>query len=410
MKTVNNIAVGFDDGVKEIALGNIKLTDGRLFFRYTNEFLANGLNISPIHLAFDDSIQVVPTDIFEGLYGVFADSLPDGWGRLLMDRYLMNKGAQLDNITVLNRLAMVGIHGIGALTYRPAYGETYDQSGSDDIDVIYRKSISIYDEASFANLDEMYHLGGSTGGARPKVWLQYDSVNDSLTQLKTDSSEAWIVKFPSSQDVVDIAKIEYIYYLMAIGCGIEMSESKLFEGVSGSKYFGTKRFDRQKGRRLHMISAAGLLHDNYRYTALDYGHLMDAGFRLNHSVKSYEDIFRVAVFNVLALNRDDHSKNFAFLMDNGQWRFAPAYDLTYSTTSHGYQSTSVAGESNDIRLKHFEELASHFGLKSYRVIIDQVVEVVSRFGNYAQALNVNAQITGSIIKNIEKKKELFFKQ
>ena len=410
MKMVNSIAVGFDDGAREIALGNIKLTDGRLFFRYTNDFLENGSNISPIHMMFNDSIQVVTTDIFEGLYGVFADSLPDGWGRLLMDRYLMNRGAQLDNITVLNRLAMVGIHGIGALTYRPAIGETYDQAGSDDIDDIYKKSIAIYNEASFANLDEMYHLGGSSGGARPKVWMQYDSKLEALTQTSTESSEAWIIKFPSSQDVIDIAKIEFIYYLMAIDCGIEMSESKLFEGASGNKYFGTKRFDRLMGRRLHMISAAGLLHDNYRYTALDYGHLMDAGFRLNPSVKSYEAIFRVAVFNVLALNRDDHSKNFSFLMDKDQWRFAPAYDLTYSITNHGYQSTSVAGESNDIRLKHFEELASHFGLNSYKVIIDQVVEVVSRFGTYAQELNVNAEITETIMRNIEKKKELFFKQ
>ena len=144
---------------------------------------------------------------------------------------------------------------------------------------------------------------------------------------------------------------------MAVTAGIEMSECKLFKGKSGQHYFGTKRFDRINNRRIHVHTASGLMHDNFRASTMDYGHLMDYAFLLEKHVKAYEKVFRLAAFNVFAHNLDDHSKNFSFLMNNkGEWQFAPAYDLTYSYSSYGFHSTMVAGESQNPGAKHLMKL------------------------------------------------------
>ncbi len=179
-------------------------------------------------------------------------------------------------------------------------------------------------------LGELFRLGGSSGGARPKILVGYNPENQHL--IKADKElplgyKHWLIKFPSSFDSSDIANIEYAYYKMAIDAGIEMSPCQLFKGQSGKVYFGTKRFDRKGNNRLHLHSAAGIMHDNFRLSALDYGHLMDCAFQLEKDVKAYEKVLRLAAFNVFANNRDDHSKNFSFLMDaTGSWRLAPAYD------------------------------------------------------------------------------------
>jgi serine/threonine-protein kinase HipA len=152
---------------------------------------------------------------------------------------------------------------------------------------------------------------------------------------------------------------------MALDAGIEMSESKLFKGKSGQAYFGTKRFDRIANKWLHLHSAAGIMHDNFRLSNLDYGNLMDCAFKLEKDVRAYEKILRLAAFNVFAHNRDDHSKNFAFLMDvHGNWKVAPAYDLTFSSSGHGMHSTMVANESANPTKKHLMELADYFKVKN----------------------------------------------
>ena len=246
-------------------------------------------------------------------------------------------------------------------------------------------------------LDELFKLGGSSGGARPKILVGYNPVNQHLINADKElpmGYEHWLIKFPSSSDSLGIANIEYAYYKMALDAGIEMSACQLFKGESGKFYFGTKRFDRQGNNRLHLHSAAGMMHDNFRLSALDYGHLMSCAFRLEEDVKAYEKVLRLAAFNVFANNRDDHSKNFSFLMDaTGKWRLAPAYDLTFSYSGHGMHSTMVAGESANPTRQHLMKLATHFKIKNANLIIDEVHAVVINWKKYAALYDV-----GSIIK------------
>jgi serine/threonine-protein kinase HipA len=177
---------------------------------------------------------------------------------------------------------------------------------------------------------------------------------------------------------------------MALAAGLEMAESRLFTTASGKQYFGTERFDRNHNKRLHMHSASGLLHDNFRYSNLDYGHIMDSAFSLENHVDAYNKVLRLAAFNVYSHNRDDHSKNMSFLMDeNGNWQLAPAYDLTFSSSSHGLHSTMVAGESKNPGRKHLIELAEVFSVKKPKVIIDQVQRVLSKWHDYASECGVS---------------------
>ena len=168
-----------------------------------------------------------------------------------------------------------------------------------------------------------------------------------------------------------------------------MSESRLFKGKSGKNYFGTKRFDRIDNSRLHLHSAAGLMHDDFRLSTLDYGHLMDCAFKLERHIGAYENILRLATFNVFSHNRDDHSKNFSFLMDKqGTWKFAPVYDLTFSSSGHGMHSTSVAGESKQPGTKHLLELANYFKIRQPERIIQEVRDVLISWKTYADFAGV----------------------
>lgn len=177
---------------------------------------------------------------------------------------------------------------------------------------------------------------------------------------------------------------------MALDSGIEMSQCKLFEGSSGASYFATKRFDRVQNNRIHLHSASGLLNDNFRYSNLDYGNLMDCAFRLENHVDAYSKVLRLATFNVFSHNRDDHSKNTSFLMDSkGKWKLAPAYDLTYSNSSHGMQSTMVAGQSKSPGKQHLLELAKTFGIKKPETILQEVTSVISNWNTYAKNAGVS---------------------
>jgi serine/threonine-protein kinase HipA len=256
-------------------------------------------------------------------------------------------------------------------------------------------------------LDELYVLGGSSGGARPKILVGYNKQTKQIMGSDNDlpiGYEHWLIKFPSSMDRPDIANIEYAYYKMALDAGIEMSESKLFKGKSGKSYFGTKRFDRMGNKRLHMHSAAGMMHDNFRLSNLDYGKIMDCAFRLERDVRAYEKILRLATFNVFAHNRDDHSKNIGFLMDeNGQWKVTPAYDLTFSSSGHGMHSTMVNGESANPTKEHLMGLAHYFNIKNASQIIEHVQSVIYNWKAYAKQCNVSADSRNKIEKVIGKK-------
>lgn len=404
MKHINKIIVSIQFDKEEIELGELVSESQTIYFKYYPSFIKRGLEISPIKLKLNNEINNADTIPFDGLFGVFADSLPDGWGKLLLDRTLSAKGVNINDITPLDRLTYVGSKGMGALIYRPETDEKNNEEHLLELDKIAKATHQIITGYATDVLDELYNLGGSSGGARPKILVGYNSTTKKLmgNEKKLPKGyEHWLIKFPSSADSKDIANIEYAYYKMATDAGIEMSESKLFKGKSGQVYFGTKRFDRIGNKRLHLHSAAGIMHDNYRLSNLDYGNLMDCAFILEKDVRAYEKILRLAAFNVFAHNRDDHSKNFSFLMDaDGNWKVAPAYDLTFSNSGHGMHSTMVAGESANPTKKHLMELANYFKVKNAKAIIDEVQSVISNWKTYANKCDVSKASKNRIQKII----------
>lgn len=402
---IERIKVGLHIGNKKLEVGEL-IQDGKeIHFKYLARFIETGLNISPIKLPFNTEIHTASPKLFDGLFGVFNDSLPDGWGKLLLDRTLTTHGVNPFDINPLERLAYIGNSGLGALVYEPEIDQHLEIKHSLNLDLLANESMHILQGSSTELIEELYQLGGSSGGARPKINVGYHPETDQLIFGKTIlpiGYEHWIIKFPAQNDLPDIAQIEYAYALMAKACGIEMAEFRLFDGKSGKKYFGTKRFDRIGNQRIHMHSASGIMHDDFRYSQLDYGHIMDCAFKLEHHVKAYEKILRLAAFNVFSHNRDDHSKNFSFLMDEkGNWSFAPAYDLTFSTSSHGQHSTLVAGEGANPKQKNLMELANTFGIKNGNKIIEEVKLVISEWVEFSDKAGVSKQTKNIISQTLK---------
>lgn len=323
-----------------------------------------------------------------------------------MDRTLTAKGILLQDVSPLQRLAHVGLKGMGALTYRPQIETSAQEVFQVELDAISKEMNAVLEGASSSIIEELYEMGGSSGGARPKILVGYNPETDHLihgTDTLPESYEHWLIKFPSSNDRQDIAQIEYAYHKMAVAAGISMASSRLFTTASGNRFFGTKRFDRTGNKRLHMHSAAAMLNDNFRYSTMDYGNLMDATFRLEQDVAGHEKVLRIAAFNLFTHNRDDHSKNISYLMDSeGKWELAPAYDLTYSNSSHGMHSTTIAGESANPTRKHLKELASDFSMKNGTAILEQLPDTASQWKLFAKDADVTRQSMELIDKRIQK--------
>lgn len=360
-------------------VGTLAITPNRMVaFEYADEWLENGFSISPFSLPLQKKVFLPAKDYFRGLFGVFADSLPDAWGQLLLERLLRSGNKPVDSLSVLDRLAIVGNSGMGALTYQPVREIATDSSYSDFDELAYQCQKILQTEYS-DKLDELYYLGGTSGGARPKI----------MTEIEND---AWIIKFPASIDGPDAGFMEYEYYRCAIECGIEMTESRLFPSQKCKGYFGTKRFDRIKTdseyKKIHMLTAAALLELDFEQPSLDYHSLMKLTKILtNNNSYDLENMYRRMCFNVFAHNRDDHSKNFTFLYDedNSIWRLAPAYDLTYSNTYYGEHTTTVDGNGKNPGMKELLAVGLDAGLHRdtcLHIASDILACVKERIGAY----------------------------
>lgn len=352
---VSQITVSLDFGENFIIqVGRLASAErGRIYFEYSP--ILRGLRISPLWLPPKSGLMTFDPMLFEGLPGVFYDSLPDGWGRLLLDRLARSKGIAPDQLTALDRLARVGRSGMGALVYEP------DLSGdrpSDalDIDDLALKTKQVLRGSAEDVLEELVALNGSSAGARPKAMISINPTGSRIIYGKTDKTfkgyVPWLVKFPNTQDGPDAGAIEYVYSLMAREAGVFMSETRLFPAKNGPGYFTTRRFDRKESEggmtRLHVHTAGGLLHSDFRTPSLDYEDLLALTEIMTRDIREVEKMYRHAVFNVMSHNRDDHAKNFSFIMDfKGEWKLSPAYDITFSSGPRGQQSTTVLGEGKD---------------------------------------------------------------
>lgn len=375
-------------------VGRLALKDRRILFEYDLAFIDSGIEISPIKLPLKQGVFVCPDMMFDGLYGVFNDSLPDGWGRLLLDRTVEKHGINRRELTALDRLAYVGAHGMGALSYEPDRSIT-DNDGADlALDKLAEESALILAGENEEVFEELLRLNGSSAGARPKIVAQVSKDKKRIihgSQKLQSGFEHWMIKFPSSQDVRDAGAIEYAYSLMAKDAGIEMPETHLFRAKKG-RYFGAKRFDRRGDRRIHMHSLSGLIHADHRTPSLDYDTILRVVLVLTKNMVEAEKAYALACFNVLAHNRDDHAKNFSFLLnERNEWAFAPAYDLTFSYGPGGEQSTMVMGEGKNPSVEHLYALGKKHGLKNAPDILARVQKAVSSWQKHADKAGVTGK-------------------
>lgn len=353
MKQGNALQVLYDGKL----VGTLAMTaDHKAAFQYSEEWIENGFPISPFSLPLKEQVFVPTKDYFNGLFGVFADSLPDNWGRLLLNRLLRAHKQNPDKLTVLDRLAIVGKSGMGALTYYPER-EINEKYGDVDLDELAEQCQKILNTEYSDKLDELYRLGGTSGGARPKI-------------MTTIDGEEWIIKFPAHVDGKNAGKMEYDYSCCAKECGITMSETRLFTSEKCEGYFGIKRFDRISDKngqkRIHMLTAAALLELDFEQPSLDYHSLMKLTKILTRDdEKDIEEMFCRMCFNVFAHNRDDHLKNFTYLYDeeNDRWSLSPAYDLTYSNTYYGEHTTTVDGNGRNPGRKELLAVGIAAGMK-----------------------------------------------
>ena len=329
---------------------------------------------------------------FGDLPGLFGDSLPDGWGRLLIDRELAARGRGMSDITDLDRLAMVGTDGMGALTYRPA--DDPEPQAEIDLDWFDRLVPEAGHGAVAEDLERLRAMAGGSQGARPKFVAQLAEDGTRLRGHRLPWAPGWrhvLAKRRAVDDALGAVEAEAAYALMARTAGIDMAPVQVLRATSGEPFFVTDRFDRDGGARLHMQTVAALLDVDFRSATLDYIELLKLVRVMTRDQRAVEEMFRRMVFNIRTLNRDDHLKNHAFLMDrSGTWRLAPAYDLSFSRGPGGEHTLLVAGEGRRPGRAQIAAVAAKAGIRPKRVgeIVAQVEAAVAGWDRHAQKIEV----------------------
>lgn len=403
-----HIKLHFGDSI--IDVGKLVRSENTIYFEYDTDILDKNLHISPIKLPLQTGLTVLPQQPFEGLAGVFNDSLPDGWGRLLFDRHMRSLyGLIPQQITALDRLIHTGNRGLGALVYKPDYSD-WQVTDTISLDTLSEQSHMILQGQASDILQQLLALNGSSAGARPKALI---GVNADFSDIvfgdtyDTKTHSPWMVKFTNTHDGLDAGAIEYVYAIMAKNAGLNMPKTHLFDTKLGAGYFAVQRFDTDGITRYHKHTACGLLHADFRVPMLDYNELIKLSLHLTQDIRQAEKIFQMAVFNVLSHNQDDHGKNFSFLMDkHGNWWVSPAYDVTYAHGLNSEQSTTVMGLGKNIGKDSLIKLGEFASISPQTILdtIDKTCQSLSDWYTLAKNYGVgadNIKIIGDAIdKNI----------
>jgi serine/threonine-protein kinase HipA len=398
---VNKLDVRLQWGPSEtLPVGTLARVERRgIFFEFSPEFLTTRFELSPWKLAAVPGLVEHRDRSFGPIFGVFDDSLPDGWGLLLMDRRLRRAGRDPARVSVLDRLALLGARTMGALTYHPPADEA-DEPSLLDLDELAHQAEEVLSGTADEVLPELERAGGSPGGARPKVvvGVKGSQVMTGDVDLP-EGFEHWLVKFSAKADLARNGPVEHAYMRMAEAAGITVPPTRLF---TRARHFGVRRFDRRPGnRRLHMHTFGNMIHSDFRVPSVDYDTLLRVTGALTRDQRAVEETFRRMVFNLAAHNRDDHVKNFAFLMDeHGEWTLSPAYDLCFSHGPGGEHTMTVAGEGREPGRDHCLRLASTHGISPARAaeLIDEVRSAVTRWPEWAAASHVAKRRTQEIAR------------
>lgn len=393
-KPVQKMTVILDVEGNQRNLGSLawSSSERRAYFEYAAEFLAAPLPVSPFNLKPNPGLSAAPRDPFDGLHSLFNDSLPDGWGKLLIDRRLQRAGIDYHLLTPLDRLSAVGKTGMGALAYIPELPDD-DRKHADNVDLDWfvDQIDLVQTDMDIADIDTLQGAQGGSAGARPKIMIGFNAAQNSFVldygQDMKSGFDRWMVKARGAGDPAEIGTEEKAYSLMAGSAGLDMAETRIFETKKGSRLFATKRFDQTPAGRLHMHTASGILNASHRKASLNYGQLHKLTLMMTRDNSEVARMFRRMVFNVYARNRDDHAKNHAFLMSgNGRWTLSPAYDLTFSSGPGGEHSADIAGEGRNPGMQHLLTISKGASIadQEARNMIEQIRMSIERWPQFAE--------------------------
>ncbi len=384
-----------------VNVGELAENSQGIFFQYNDAYLEqNTTSLAPFSVEFNDSLQKAPTVPHQKLHGVFADSLPDGWGLYLMDRIFRKNQISPQTVSQLERLSYIGDNCLGALYYEPEINLTTEEiEQSYTVRKLGQQAVKEFEGAETEFVEHLMNAGGS-GGVRPKI--NATKLADGTYTTKRDAvGQQCIIKLTSEKFDLkhEESLVEFSCMQLANSCNIETPRFELFDAGKGQYWLKQDRFDcvGDKGR-LHMISASGLLDASFREPSLDYVDLVKATQIMCGAIEAKKLIKR-ALFNYFISNQDDHAKNFAFLCsDNGDWVLSPFYDVIYSPSPYGQHMTSFDGNGVVPSKKSLDVMARHAGikLKAVQEMADEILGVLSN----AKEIFSNAGLSKSTVREV----------
>lgn len=356
MKEFDSLKVMYHDRlVGRLTMG----TNDTCLFQYEKEWLDSGFSISPLKLPLRADLFEADYLPFQGNFGVFEDSMPGGYGEYVLQKELEKRGVNYKALNPLQRLSIVGSSGMGALCYIPDNKITMPR-GSVDLDEVQQSALDVLSGKTDENAGRLYVDSGNSGGVRPKMLLQ-------------DEGRNWLVKFRHTYDPIASGIIEFMYNQAAKEAGITVPRFKLFKG----RYFGEERFDLSPdGKRIHMVTASGLLNEGINPPKMDYKALLALTGYITQDHIEVEQQFRRMVFNYYAENFDDHARNFSFLYVDGKWKLSPAYDMTHDSPL-GQHATTVGYKANPTEEDFIEAGAS---VQIARQLCTDIIDEVKPIG------------------------------
>ena len=412
-------------------VGYFHLEEGKKYvsFEYEKEFVRMGIEIAPIMMPLSNRVYEFPELVipaFKGVPGLLADSLPDKFGNAVIDQWLALEGRTPESFHVVERLCYTGKRGMGALEYMPAINLHDGKQDKINIAKLVEFASAVLEEREHIHLsakkdmnyNQLLKLGTSAGGARAKAVIAYHEKTGDIRSGQVEAElgyDYWLIKFDgvtkngdhNLDDVPEYTMIEYAYYLMALKACIVMNDCKMLE-EGGRKHFMTKRFDRVNGKKLHMQSLGAISHIDYNEPGLcSYEMAALTARRIGLPSSDIEQFFRRMVFNVLAVNQDDHVKNISFLMDrNGLWSLSPAYDVTFACDAsnkwlQAHQMT-INGKQSNILMNDLIACGQNMDLKTSKCkkIIEEVKAAVDEWQLIAQSVGIKERTIGLIQKTM----------
>lgn len=404
-------------------------------FEYANDFLRSGWDISPVKMPLSQGKQLYSFpdlrigrtdygDTFKGLPGLLADMLPDKYGNQLINAWLAQNGRPSDSLNPVELLCFIGKRGVGALEIQPPMRKETTRTSVLEINSLVETANKILNSRESFQTDlskeeehaltDILKIGTSAGGARAKAVIAFNSKTGEVRSGQIKAPEGfsyWLIKFDGVMDSQfgassGYGRVEMAYYLMAKEAGIEMNECRLLE-ENGRAHFMTKRFDRtDAGDKIHMQSLCGMRHFDFnRVGEFNYEQVFETMRMLRLSYPEAEEMFTRMVFNVLSRNCDDHTKNFAFLMDQtGKWRLSPAYDICYAYRPGSLwvskQSLMVNGKRENITESDFLTVARQMNIKKPEEKISQVRSAISKWSEFAEEVKVEPILRDTIQSNL----------